>query len=92
MRKFKVIFGWVLVIAYLTFSLSFISDKRKNTPCHFIKINILDSLQNGFITKDDIRNIVNKKEGKILGYPLSAVNTKELEAEILKNRVINITY
>ncbi len=88
MKKFKVISGWILVIAYLVFSLSFITDKREGMPCHFVKINILDSLENGFITQTDIQNIITKKEGKILGIPLSSINTKNLEAEILKNRVI----
>jgi len=77
-----------MVIAYLVVMLSFIDTREQTMPCRHISIVILDSLQNGFISKNDIRGLVEKKYKKILGYPLSKINTEELELSILKNRAI----
>ena len=90
MKKFKIIAGWVLTLALLTGTLSFVSKKQETVPCRYINIYILDSLQHGFVTKNDIRKILDRNNPNMLGSPLSMINTKHLEEEILKNKAIKI--
>lgn len=79
MKKLKILFAWLGLVAYLVFVPGFVSDRFNDRICERISINITDSVNNRFITSDDIMDILLQNEDKILGYPLSTINTLELE-------------
>ena len=88
MKKIKVISGWVIVIAYLIVSLSFVEKKNTAITCNKVNIFILDSVYNGFVSKNDLLQIVNKHYGHVIGSGLSSINTEILEKAVLENRAI----
>jgi cell division protein FtsQ len=89
MKKAKVILGWVFVLALLVSSLSFVQKRNNELPCRYVKVQILDSLQNGFITKSDVMALVHKHYEQLLGLPIHTINTEKLENILLNNRAIS---
>ncbi len=79
MRLLKLLLIWVGITAYLIFALSFVSDRLGTQVCGKVRVHIKDSLNNNFISKEDATDILLEKDRKILGYPLSKINTLELE-------------
>lgn len=73
---------YLLLIAYLVFSLSFTAEKEKELLCNDLQINMLDTLNSGFLVKKDIEKILLKEESNILGYPLKGINTMKMEKKL----------
>ncbi|MCK4466344.1 MAG: hypothetical protein KAU83_11595 [Bacteroidales bacterium] len=69
----------ILIISYLVVVLGLIDDKSQNLPCKVIRVNILDSLEQGFVTEEDILSVIQDRHKKILGYPVGEVNTDKME-------------
>ncbi|MFC2152950.1 cell division protein FtsQ/DivIB, partial [Bacteroidota bacterium] len=64
--------------------------------CHDIKVEILDSLTNGFITVSDIEDFFHETDMNIIGSPVTSINTKELERKLkqyasVKNSEVYVT-
>ena len=76
------------MIGILISTLSFVEKKQEDIPCRFINVKILDSLYNGFVTKEDVYKVIQNNHSGILGTPLSSINTRNLEKKILVNRAI----
>jgi len=83
MRKLKILTVWLGLMAYFVFMPGFVSDRFNQQVCEKISVNILDSLTNRFVTGDDVLDIILENGSKILGYPLSTIDTRKLE-EILE--------
>ena len=83
MRKVRIMLLWLGIIAYMIFVLGFVSGKMNERVCERISVNIIDSLTNRFVTQEDILDILLESESKILGYPLSTINTRNLEKLIV---------
>lgn len=79
MRKMRIMLLWLGIIAYMIFVLGFVSGKMNEQVCERISVNIIDSLTNRFVAQEDILNILLESESRILGYPLSTINTRNLE-------------
>ena len=79
MRKMRIMLLWLGIIAYMIFVLGFVSGKMNEQICERISVNIIDSLTNRFVAQEDILNILLESESRILGYPLSTINTRNLE-------------
>ena len=79
-------------MAVLISTLSFVSRKQENIPCGYITVKILDSIENRFVTKKDILKVISNTQRNILGSPLYAINTQQLEKAVLKNRAIKNCY
>lgn len=84
MKILKNILIWVFIIAYLAVALSFVKERRNKILCHDIKVEILDSLSNGFITVRDIEDFFHETDMNIIGEPVSSINTKDLERKLKK--------
>jgi len=74
-------------------SLSFVSAKRHEQVCTALEINILDSAQSRFVTKNDILQMVENRSQKIVGVLLDSINTKKIEQRLcelapIKNVII----
>ena len=96
MNKMKNILVWVLIIAYLSVAMSFIKEKRSKVLCSDIKVEILDSARNGFITVSDIKDFLHKSDMNVIGTPISMINTKSLEEKLkeytsVKNSEVYVT-
>lgn len=79
MKTFLVILLNLMLVAYLILGLSFSSQKEKELLCNDIQIDMLDTLNSGFLTKTDIEEIILREESEILGYPVININTRNLE-------------
>jgi cell division protein FtsQ len=69
----------ILLLAFLVVSLSFTGSKEKELLCNDLRIEMLDTLNSGFLKKIDIEKIILKEESEILGYPLKDINTRKIE-------------
>ena len=79
MRKIKEIILWASILLYLVFTLSFTGEKRRNTICSKMRVHIVDSLQDQFITEKGVENYIYDLDLKVLGEPVTHINIKKLE-------------
>ncbi len=96
MKIFKNILVWSLVIAYIAVAMSFVKERRNQILCHDIKVTILDSLHNGFITENDIKDLFHETDMNVIGTPVTSINTKTLERKLkqyasVKNSEVYVT-
>lgn len=82
MNRTKIIVFWVFLIAYMAVSLGFVYQKEGAINCQAIKIEILDSLENHFVEKSVIEDIVKKQNSNILGTNFKKINTDFYENKI----------
>jgi cell division protein FtsQ len=79
MRKIRNIIVWIILFFYMVIMLGLIEDRSQNVPCKEIRVRILDSLEQGFITREDIVSIIQTRYKRILGYPVGGINTDKME-------------
>ena len=96
MKLFKNILVWIFIVAYIVVAMSFVKEKRNQVLCHDIKVEILDSISNGFITPQDIEDFFHETDMNIIGSPVGSINTKELERKLkqyasVKNSEVYVT-
>jgi len=96
MKRFKNILVWVFIIAYIAVAMSFVKERRNKILCHDIKVSILDSLNNGFITVSDIEDFMHETDMNVIGIPVSLINTKNIERQLkqyssVKNAEVYVT-
>ena len=84
MKIFKNIVIWVFIITYMIVVMSFVNEKRNKILCHDIKVEILDSLTNGFIKVSDIEDFFHETDMNVIGSPVNSINTKDLESKLKK--------
>lgn len=69
----------LMLLAVLGLAFGFTSKKVEDVVCHKINIIIKDSIRHQFLNEEKIENIIRSTDQKVLGYPVSVVNTHELE-------------
>jgi cell division protein FtsQ len=79
---------WTGLIAYLSFALGFTADKRSELICSKLRVIIADSSSAQFFDKRDVERILRTRKLKILGTPISELNTRKVEALFSKNPYI----
>ncbi len=77
--KYKTIFISIGIALYMIVALSFSGSKAYEQNCTKVKVFVLDSNQNMFISSKDIDKILAKNEINVLGYPVKKINTLKLE-------------
>lgn len=82
MKKLKNILIWFLIIAYIAIAMSFVKEKRSKILCLDVKVEILDSLHNGFITVTDIKDFLHETDMNVIGMPIVSINTKDIERKL----------
>lgn len=85
MSKFKNIALWSSILLYLILSLSFVDSKRKQTICSKVEVNILDSLDDRFVSEEEVQDFIHDLEMKVRGEPASSINIREIE-QYLENK------
>lgn len=78
MSRLKNIALFSILMLYLVIMSGTISDSRKQLLCNGYEIFISDSLKTGFLTQDDIINILYSRANN-LGKPVSTINLEETE-------------
>ena len=87
MKKFKHIAIWGGLLLYLIVALSFVSRKRSGTICSKVQVQVLDSLDDRFVSKDEILDLIYDTDIKVLGEPVSRINIRQME-KYLEDRAI----
>ena len=82
MKVFKNIVIWIVVAVYLLLVPAFTSDKSENIICKQIKIEITDSIGNRILNRNKMYNLLTAEDQKIIGTPLTKINTFGLEQKI----------
>ncbi len=77
--KYKTIFISIGIVLYMLVALSFSGSKAYQQNCIKVKVLVLDSSLNMFISSKDIDKILAQNEINIIGYPVKEINTLELE-------------
>lgn len=54
-------------------------SSRRTILCKDIEINIIDSLQNSFVTKADIKGFIDKEYGNYIGQPVDSIDLVRIE-------------
>ena len=79
-------------------------QSRKPLVCKGIRIEVLDSAQNSFVTTSDVRKYLDKSYGKLIGMPLDSIDLVKVEkavdsrsavlksqAYVTRDSILNIT-
>ncbi|RUT78147.1 cell division protein FtsQ/DivIB [Ancylomarina longa] len=84
LKKITNILLWVLIIGYLMVSFSFVTEKKNQLTYTDIKVNVVDSLNSGFVSESDVEKIIKKKYPRWKGESILNINKEVLEDNIDK--------
>ena len=70
---------WTLLAVYLSFSVRYTSQRKKEQLCREVRVTVLDSAERNFITPAMVRAWFAAEKMKLVGTELSSINTLELE-------------
>jgi cell division protein FtsQ len=79
MKKLKNILLAIGILSYLIVVLGLTGESSKNRICNKIDIHITDSMENCFITSQEVLSLVLRSNDKLLGYPIGQINSEKLE-------------
>ena len=79
----------LLLIAYLVAAVTVFNDKPAHQVCRDMELVIKDTLNAGFVTKNEVAAILQKKGIYPVGKKMDRVHTKTLEKELDKHPLIN---
>ncbi|MEN8227062.1 MAG: hypothetical protein ABFS38_02825 [Bacteroidota bacterium] len=75
---------WVLIAAWFVVIMGFVSGEAHKVLCNRIEVIMSDTVHNRFVTRTDIRAMLNETDKQLQGYPLSEINIRSLE-RIIEN-------
>ncbi len=81
----------MLVLAasgYLVFALTELATRPTSDVCKRVDVRIMDSSSAGFITREEIENILNKEKITLIGQPMEQINSEQVQKTLLKNAFI----
>ncbi len=87
-KKIAKILTWIGIAAWFVVMMGFVSGESEEVLCNRIDVILGDTLDNRFVTRSDVRNMIELAESQLQGYPLSQINTRNLERKIEENRFI----
>ncbi len=82
MNKALKILMWTGLMAYMLLVLGLVADRTAKAPCQSIEIEILDSLSNSFVSRDEVYGILHDGNRQILGSEMGRINTLNLEERL----------
>jgi cell division protein FtsQ len=85
MRKIIRIGMWILIAAWFAVVMGFVSGEADKVICTNIEVVFPDTANSRFVTREDIRRMLEESPLELQGYPLSGINTRRLEAVLEKN-------
>ena len=75
----------LVLIAYLVVAVSAFNRKPADQTCRDLELVIKDTAYAGFITKDELKGILQKKGIYPIGKKMERISTKSLERELGKH-------
>ena len=76
---------WILIAAWFVVVMGFVSGEAHKVLCNRIEVILSDTVYNRFVTRTDIRAILEGPEMQLQGYPLAEINTRDLERTVEQN-------
>jgi cell division protein FtsQ len=73
---------WLSLVAYLVVVLMFVTKRNRELVCKGIRVIVVDSSENSFVTSRDIKRLIDKKESSPIGKTMRSINTYEMENRI----------
>lgn len=81
-RKIVTALKWLMLVTYLVVGLIFVAKMSRQVVCKEIKVKVVDSTENSFVTSKSIKRMIAQKGKSPIGKPLWSINTKDLERNI----------
>ena len=92
LKKILIYTGWSLLTivlgAYFFCAEMLYRQNRKNEVCTSIKVTLLDSLQNKFVAKSEVIDIIEEFAGTIIGTQINELNLANIEKLLDKRSAI----
>lgn len=76
---------WMLIAAWFVVIMGFVSDEADKVVCRTIDVVIRDTADHRFVTREDIRSMLDESSLQLQGYPLAGINTRKLEELLEQN-------
>jgi cell division protein FtsQ len=73
------------IAAWFVVVMAFVSDESEEVVCNRIDVFLQDTVNNRFVTRNEVRSLVESSGMEIRGYPLSRINTRNLEYLLEEN-------
>ncbi|MBQ7635413.1 MAG: cell division protein FtsQ [Bacteroidaceae bacterium] len=74
---------------YLAFALFDLARRPTGDVCESVEVRIMDSARAGFITREEVENILAKKSINLVGAPMANINSEAVRNTLLKNPFIS---
>lgn len=87
-KKVAKILTWLGIAAWFVLMMAFVSDESEEVVCNRIDVVLQDTVNNRFVTKADVLSIIESSGLETRGYPLSQINTRDMEQLLEKNSYI----
>lgn len=87
-EKIAKILTWMGIVAWFAVIMGFVSAESEGVICNRIDVILKDTVNNRFVTRGDIREMLSAADLHLQGYPLSRINTRNLEKQLEENRFI----
>lgn len=88
-KKIFIILFLLLLMAYLVVAVTVLNAKPAKQICKGLELVINDSIDYGFITKQEILKMLTSKKLSPIGTEIDLVNTRQIEEELNKNPLID---
>ncbi|NCC09187.1 MAG: cell division protein FtsQ [Bacteroidia bacterium] len=88
-KKILLLILMLALMAYLVVALTALNNKPARQTCSDMELIIKDTVYAGFINKEEIKNILQKKGIYPVGKPMEHISTKSLERELKKHPLID---
>jgi cell division protein FtsQ len=85
MRKMTKIAIWLAITLWFVVVMGFVSSQSGELVCNRIDVLLEDTLNTGFVSTAEVRALAEASGIDLQGYPMSEINTRELEGRIEKN-------
>lgn len=79
------ILTWILIAAWFVVIMGFVSGESQKVLCNRIEVIMSDTVNNRFVTRTDIRVMLEETDMQLQGYPLAEINIRSLEHSLEKN-------
>ena len=87
-KKIFKIATWIGIAAWFVVVLGFVSSESNQVLCNRMDVILSDTILHRFVTRADIRNILEEGDFQLQGYPIDEINTRQLETILEKNSYI----
>lgn len=95
LRKILTYIGWILVAAifaaYFFFASMLKGKGKEDDVCTDVKVTILDSTANRFVSKEEVREIISESELAVIGKNLSGINLYDIEQLLNRRSAIKLS-